>query len=81
MRRKLCDRSTTHIAATYGFEKSTHIHALVMAPLDGPTLTDHIGQGQIPVSGAEGTALFHESATQAYGLTHITSSGIHTQEL
>ena len=38
-----------NIAQIYGFEKSTGVHALVMEPVEGPTLADRITQGAIPV--------------------------------
>ena len=38
-----------NIAAIYGFEESTNIHALVLELVEGPTLADRIAQGPIPV--------------------------------
>ena len=41
-----------NIAAIYGFEKSSGVHALVMELVEGPTLADRIAQGAIPVDEA-----------------------------
>ncbi len=41
-----------NIAAIYGFEKSSGVHALVMELVEGPTLADRITQGAIPVDEA-----------------------------
>jgi len=41
-----------NIAAIYGFEDSTGVHALVMELVDGPTLAERIAQGPIPVGEA-----------------------------
>ena len=41
-----------HIAAIYGLEKSSGVHALVMELVEGPTLADRIAQGPIPLDEA-----------------------------
>src|SRR5687768_7418473 len=41
-----------NIAAIYGFEESTDVHALVLELVEGPTLADRIAQGPIPVDEA-----------------------------
>ena len=41
-----------NIAAIYGFEKSSGVHALVMELVEGPTLADRIAQSAIPVDEA-----------------------------
>jgi len=38
-----------NIAQIYGFEQSSHVQALVMELVEGPTLADRIAQGAIPV--------------------------------
>lgn len=44
------------IAAIYGFEDSSHVHALVMELVEGPTLADRIKTGAIPVEEAQSIA-------------------------
>jgi hypothetical protein len=41
-----------NIAAIYGFEESTSVHALVLELVEGPTLADRIAQGPIPLDEA-----------------------------
>jgi serine/threonine protein kinase len=41
-----------HIAAIHGFEDSGPVHALVMELVEGPTLSDRIAQGPIPLDEA-----------------------------
>jgi serine/threonine protein kinase len=41
-----------HIGAIYGFEEAAGVHALVLELVDGPTLTERIAQGPIPVAEA-----------------------------
>jgi serine/threonine protein kinase len=41
-----------HIAAIYGFEASTNVHALVLELVEGPTLADRIAEGPISVDEA-----------------------------
>jgi serine/threonine protein kinase len=41
-----------NIAAIYGFEDSSNVHALVLELVDGPTLADRIAQGPIPIEEA-----------------------------
>ena len=41
-----------NIAAIYGFEESTSVHALVLELVEGPTLADRIAQGPMPVDEA-----------------------------
>src|SRR5579859_1993566 len=41
-----------HIAAIYGLEDSGPIHALVMELVEGPTLSDRIRSGPLPVDDA-----------------------------
>src|SRR6185436_8376315 len=41
-----------HIAAIYGLEKSSGVHALVMELVEGPTLADRIASGPIPLGEA-----------------------------
>ena len=41
-----------NIAAIYGFEDSSDVHALVLELVDGPTLADRIALGPIPVDEA-----------------------------
>ena len=41
-----------NIAAIYGFEKSSGVHALVMELVEGPTLENRIAEGAIPVDEA-----------------------------
>jgi eukaryotic-like serine/threonine-protein kinase len=41
-----------HIAAIHGFEDSGPLHALVMELVEGPTLSDRIAQGRIPLDEA-----------------------------
>ena len=38
-----------HIAAIYGFEDQSDIHALVLELVEGPTLADRIAQGPLPI--------------------------------
>ena len=45
-----------NIAAIYGFEDSSDVHALVLELVDGPTLADRIGRGPMPVDEALGVA-------------------------
>src|SRR5688572_21356857 len=44
-----------HIAAIYGLEASSGMHALALELVDGPTLADHIGRG--PMSVPDTTAI------------------------
>ncbi|MGB9403805.1 MAG: protein kinase [Candidatus Acidiferrales bacterium] len=44
----LASLNHTNIAAIYGFEDSSHVHALVMELVEGPTLADRIQRGAIP---------------------------------
>ena len=41
-----------NIAAIYGFEESTSVHALVLELVEGPTLADRIAQGPMPLDEA-----------------------------
>jgi serine/threonine protein kinase/Tol biopolymer transport system component len=41
-----------HIAAIYGFEDSGSVHALVLELVDGPTLSNRIAEGAIPINTA-----------------------------
>jgi Tol biopolymer transport system component len=41
-----------NIAAIYGFEESTSVHALVLELVEGPTLADRVAQGPIPLNEA-----------------------------
>ena len=45
-----------NIAAIYGFEDSSDVHALVLELVEGPTLADRIGRGPIPLDEALGVA-------------------------
>jgi serine/threonine protein kinase len=43
-----------NIATVHGVEAATGMHALVMAPVDGPTLADRIDSGPIATPGSAG---------------------------
>jgi serine/threonine protein kinase/sugar lactone lactonase YvrE len=48
----LASLNHSNIAAIYGFEDSSHVHALVMELVEGPTLADRIKIGAIPIEEA-----------------------------
>jgi serine/threonine protein kinase len=48
----LASLNHSNIAAIYGFEDSSHVHALVMELVEGPTLADRIKTGTIPIEEA-----------------------------
>jgi serine/threonine-protein kinase len=48
----LASLNHSNIAAIYGFEDSSHVHALVMELVEGPTLADRIKTGAIPIEEA-----------------------------
>ncbi|HET9386060.1 MAG TPA: serine/threonine-protein kinase, partial [Gemmatimonadales bacterium] len=50
--RTLAALNHPNIAAVYGLEKSSGVHALVMELVDGPTLADRIVHGAIPLDEA-----------------------------
>jgi len=45
-----------NIATIHGLERSNAVTALVMEPVEGPTLADRIAQGRLPVDEALGIA-------------------------
>ena len=48
----LASRNHPNIAQIYGLEKTDGIGALVMEPVEGPTVADQIAQGVIPIDEA-----------------------------
>jgi serine/threonine protein kinase len=48
----LASLNHTGMAAIYGFEDSSQVHALVMELVEGPTLADRIETGAIPLDEA-----------------------------
>ena len=54
-----------HIGAIYGFEDSGETHALVLEFVDGPTLSDRIAQGPIPIDEALPIAMQIAEALEA----------------
>ena len=48
----LASLNHSNIAAIYGFEDSSHVQALVMELVEGPTLADRIKTGAIPIEEA-----------------------------
>src|SRR5215207_4556044 len=62
-----------NIAAIYGFEESTSVHALVLELVEGPTLADRIAQGPIPLDEAQPLARQMPEAlegAQEHGIIH-----------
>ena len=62
-----------NIAAIYGFEESTRVHALVLEFVEGPTLADRIAQGAIPLDEALPIARQIAAALEAaheHGIIH-----------
>jgi len=53
---RLASLNHPHIGAIYGLEESDSVRALVLEPVEGPTLADRIAQGAIEVEEALGIA-------------------------
>src|SRR5213078_3942479 len=56
-----------HIAAIYGFEKSSGLHALVMELVDGDDLSKRIARGALPIAKQIAEAL---EAAHEQGIIH-----------
>jgi serine/threonine protein kinase/Tol biopolymer transport system component len=54
--RLLASLNHPHIAAIYGFEETTGVHALVLELVEGPTLADRLQRGPLPIAEAVRTA-------------------------
>ena len=62
-----------NIAAIYGFEESTNVQALILELVEGPTLTDRLAQGPIPLDQALAIARQIAEALEAaheHGIVH-----------